>query len=216
MFSKWQRRVLLPLSVATTFTLGVPTSRAAFHLWQIKEAYSNSDGSVQFIEMFDSFSGENSIGSFSLQTNSGGTIKTFTFPSSIDFSKDTTNHSIVIATPGFAGLPGGITPDFTLPDPATNGPFFNPNASTILITYNGSGDSMSFTGASFPKDGVHSLTDTNLYNAPNLVSGVNSPTNINGQSGSVNLAPEPTSGVMLLLLSCVLFFGRARGGRRCR
>jgi hypothetical protein len=122
----------------------------------------------------------------------------------------------VIATPGFAALPGGITPDFTLPDPTTNGPFFNPNASTISISYSGSGDSMSFTGASFPKDGVHSLTDTNLYNTPNLVVGVNSPTNINGQSGSVSLAPEPTSGVMLLLLSCALYFGRARGERRCR
>src|SRR4029078_5995307 len=153
--------------------LSLRSVRAALILGRMKEAFSNADGSVQFIEMFDNSSFENSIGGFSVQANSGGTIKTFTFPNSIDFSKDTANHSIVIATPGFAALPGGITPDYTLPDPVANGPFFNTNASSISISYDGSGDSMSFTGASFPKDGIHSLTDTNLYGSPTLVSGSN-------------------------------------------
>ncbi|HEX4415692.1 MAG TPA: PEP-CTERM sorting domain-containing protein [Lacipirellulaceae bacterium] len=194
--------------------MSVPTTYAAFHLWHVKEAYSNADGSVQFIEMFDSFSGENFVGSLTIQANSDGNIKTFTFPSSLDTTKDTANHSILIATPGLAGLPGGVTPDFTLPNPTTNGPFFNPNAANITITYSGSGDSMSFTGASLPKDGIHSLTDAGATGfppgTPSLGSGINSPTNFGGHVGSVNLAPEPTSGFMLLFVGGALCLRRAR------
>jgi len=215
MYSKLQQRVVLSLTVAATLILSVPTSRAAFHLWQVKEAYSNADGSVQFIEMFDSFAGETFVNGFTLTANSDGNIKTFTFPSNLSLS---TPGSLLIATSGFGSLPGGVTPDFTFSQGGVSGQFFNPNATNLTFTYNGSGDSMTFAGASLPKDGIHSLTDAGAVGfppgVPSISSGVNSPTNLSGQSGSVNLAPEPTSGVLMLLLSGALYFGRRRCGRR--
>ena len=215
MFSKFEKRVVLSLTMAATFILSVPTSRAAFHLWQVKEAYSNADGSVQFIEMFDSFGGETSVGGFTLTANSDGNIKTFTFPSNLSLN---TPGSLLIATSGFGSLPGGVAPDFTFNQGGVSGQFFNPNATNLTFTYNGSGDSMAFAGASLPKDGIHSLTDAGAVGfppgVPNISSGVNSPTNLSGQSGSVNLAPEPTSGVLMLLMSSVWCFGRSRFRRR--
>jgi hypothetical protein len=104
---------------------------------------------------------------------------------------------MLIATSGFGSLPGGVTPDFAFNQGGVSGMFFNPNATNLSFTYSGSGDSMSFTGASLPKDGIHSLTDAGAVGfppgTPNISSGTNSPTNLGGSSGSVNLAPEPAT-----------------------
>jgi hypothetical protein len=86
-----------------------PCAKAGFHLWQVKEVFTNASGSVQFVEMFDSFSGEVFTGGFTLTANSDGNIKTFTFPSNIS----STPGSMLIATTGFGSLSGGVTPDFT-------------------------------------------------------------------------------------------------------
>jgi len=171
------------------------SARAGFHLWQVKEVFSNADGSVQFIEMFDSFTPEQFLTDQNIRADStvGGVTTTKFF--SFDHDLDTTNHSTVdrhtlIATPGFGSLPGGVTPDYLL-NPAADGVLFNPNADTITITFLGSGDSMTFTGASLPKDGVHSLTDAGAVGfppgTPNVSSTVNSPTNFDNGTGSVNL-----------------------------
>src|SRR4051794_6135004 len=137
MFSQLEQRVVLILGLAATFLLGAPTSRAAFHLWQVKEAYSNSDGSVQFIEMFDSFGAETFLNGFALTANSDGNIKTFTFPSNLS---QNTPGSLLIATSGFGSLPGGVNPDFTFNQGGVSGQFFNPNATNLSFTYSGSGD----------------------------------------------------------------------------
>jgi hypothetical protein len=193
------------------------TAHAAFHLWQVKEVFSSADGSVQFVEMFDSFGGEVFTNGLTLTANSDGNIKTFTFPSNLTGS---TPGSLLIATSGFGSLPGGVTPDFTFSQSTTpiSGSFFNPNATNLSFTFSGSGDTMSFAGASLPKDGVHSLTDAGAVGfppgTPNIGSGVNSPTNLLGSSGSVNLTPEPVSGMLLLVLGGSLYLGRMRRGRR--
>jgi hypothetical protein len=172
-----------------------PSAQAGFHLWQVKEVFSNADGSVQFIEMFDSFSPEQFLTNQLIQADSTvgavTTTKYFTF----DHDLDTTNHSTVdrhtlIATPGFGSLSGGVAPDYFL-NPAADGVLFNPNADSITITFLGSGDSITFSGASLPKDGIHSLTDSGAVGfppgSPNISSTVNSPTNFENGSGSVNL-----------------------------
>ncbi|HEX3601325.1 MAG TPA: dockerin type I repeat-containing protein [Lacipirellulaceae bacterium] len=66
-----------------------------------------------------------------------------------------------------------------------------------MFTFSGSGDTMAFTGAALPKNGINSLTDAGAVGfppgTPNISSGVNSPTNLAGNSGSVNLStPSPT------------------------
>ena len=174
--------------VALSLFAAMPT-HAAFHFWHVKEVFSNADGSVQFIELFDSFNNENFVSGHTLRSNSDGVIKNFTLLSNAPSSL-TANKHLLFATPGFSALPGGVTPNYTLPDPGVSGPFFNPNATSITITFLASGDSMTFSGASLPKNGYQSLTDTarrcSTRNA-NYRRRTNTPTNFAGTSGSVNL-----------------------------
>ena len=173
------------MAFSLSFAGAQPCAKAAFHLWQIQEVFTNASGTVQFIEMHDNNSGETFTNGFTVTANSDGVIKTTTLTN----LSHPTPGSLLLATSGFGSLAGAVTPDFTLPSTS----FFNPNATNITISFSGSGDSISFTGASLPKNGINSLTDTNLYLAQNLVSGTNSPMNLLGNSGSVNLStPSPT------------------------
>jgi len=168
------------------------TANAAFHLWQITEVYSNADGSVQFIEMFDQSAFEQFVDGQVIRAESDGVSKDFIFPDNLN-TFQTANHHLLIATPGFAALPGAVAPDFDLvsSDPQDVGPFFDPNAASITITFFGSGSTASFSGTSFPKDGVHSLSDPDLSGG--FVSSVNSPTNFNGDEGLLGSSgPSPT------------------------
>jgi hypothetical protein len=174
-----------------------PSARAAFHLWNVKEVFSNSDGSVQFIEMFDNFAGETAVNGFKLRSNSDGVIKEFTFPANL---VNSTPGHMLIATPGFGSLTGGVAPTFTFDQSSTalTLPFFNPNAANITFTFTGSNDTMTLTGASLPKDGIRSLTDANASGFPNPTStnssGVNSPTNLLGAAGGINLSSGDYNG----------------------
>ncbi|HEX3601324.1 MAG TPA: hypothetical protein VHU84_14325 [Lacipirellulaceae bacterium] len=91
----YKRQHLSALAIVMALTGFTTTAPAAFHLWQVKEVFSNSDGSVQFVEMFDSFSGEIFTSGMTLTANSDGNIKTFTFPSNLSHS---TPGSLLIAT----------------------------------------------------------------------------------------------------------------------
>ena len=84
-------------------------SRAAHHLWQIKQIFSNASGSVQFISLFTSDPTETGVGGFTV--TSGGHV--FTFGSSL--SGTTANKWILIATSNFAAEPGAVAPDYIIP-----------------------------------------------------------------------------------------------------
>jgi hypothetical protein len=195
--SRLSSRSLISMSIGLVLAVLIQPARAAFHLWQVKEVFSTADGSVQFIEMFSSFTGQTLTSGLTLTANSDGSIKTFTFPSNLS---NANTSSLLIATTGFGSLAGGVTPDFTFSQSTTpiSGSFFNPNATNLSFTFSGSGDSMSFTGASLPKDGIQSLTDAGAVGfppgVPNISSGVNSPTNLSGNTGSVNLSAPPPTG----------------------
>lgn len=190
---KIRRLFVVLLLPALALLCSVRTAHAFAHLWEIKEVFSNADGSVQFIEMFDNFTPEQFITNQTLTATSTGPTKTFTFSHDITTPPQTNGRHLLIATPGFQSLPGGVLPDYFLPDPVVNGPFFDPSATTISITFSASFDEFDAPGATFPKNGINSLTDTTVYATPTIVSGVNSPTNYAGQSGSVNLSsPSPT------------------------
>ena len=174
---------------------GLPAP-AAFHLWHVKEVFSNADGSVQFIELFNSSSGESLVGGQTLRAYSDGVIKDFVIPGNLPGSPSTANTHFLVATPGFDSLPGGVAPDFTLPDPGVSGPFFNPNATNITITFVGSGDSLMFSGALLPKDGFNSLTDVNASGippgTPNIQVTSNTPTRFPNVAGQIDLrTPTP-------------------------
>jgi len=160
---------------------------AAFHLWDIKEVFSNQDGTVQFLELFTTSSGERFLDNHTITATSDGNVVNFTLDH--DLATTTANKHFLIATAGFAALAGGVTPDYT-PLPAN---FFNPNAASISINFAGV-DTITFTGSALPKDGVTSLTDQTPSGAQNLVSGVNSPTNFAGAAGSINVSAPVESG----------------------
>jgi hypothetical protein len=183
---------LLTICVAVAFSV---TAKASFHTFQIHELYSSADGSVQFIELKEAFSadGQQFLTGHTLTSSQGSTVRTFTFPVDLPSSL-TASKSVLIATPGFAGL-AGVTPDYTIPTP-----FLFPGGGTI--DYAGV-DSVTY--AALPTDGV---TSVDRNGAP----AANTPTNFAGETGA--LAPPappstpaigvPTLGAMGLTFAIVL------------
>jgi hypothetical protein len=164
--------IMAKLRIAAGFTLFLSIAFAAlpvgatFHLWKFTEFYSNLDGSVQFIEMLDPSNFEEQVGGKTITSASTG--KTFTFNVNLP-STSTAGRRMLIATAGFGSLPGGVTPDYTLP--SSN--FFNPAGDTI--TFAGGFDVKVF--ASVPTDGIMSR----IY--PSNTLATNSPTNFAGAGG---------------------------------
>ena len=103
----------LGLRTGIVLALLVQIARADFHDWTIAEIYSNADGSVQFIELTCPNSGEGFLGGERVSCTSATRTNVFTFPS--DLSGDTKDRKLLLATPGFAALPGGIAPNYTIP-----------------------------------------------------------------------------------------------------
>jgi hypothetical protein len=155
-------------------------AQAAFHLWHVKEVYSNADGSIQYVELFTTFSAEGFVTGHTLEATSDGVVRSFTVDRNLAGS--TADKHLLFATPGFAALPGAPTPDFVL----ECGPFFDPGATSITIDWGGF-DTLVFSGSALPTDGAASLTDTTPTAAPTPVSGPNSPTNFAGTVGQLAL-----------------------------
>jgi serralysin len=178
-----------PIAALVGLALVANPVQATFHLWDIVEVYSNFDGSVQFVEMFDASNFENLVSGKQLKSNANS----FTIPANLTTTA-TANHRLLFATAGFSALAGGVTPDYTIPSN-----FFS-------IT----GDTLNFanvnirTFPSIPTDGVTSL------NFPSNTAAVNSPTNFAGAAGSIDLSPvpEPTTIVLTLTLSGLMPFTR--------
>ena len=189
---------LLLLAIAVVTAGFVPTSaRAANHLWELSELYTNSSGSVQFVEMFNFNDTEGFLSGTQLIATNGSETRMFTFPDNLADPIATANHHVLIATAGFGSLPGGVTPDYTLPANflfATNG----------MLTFSASGDSISY--ASLPTDGRNSLTVSFATHPHPVGPALNSPTNFAGAAGSV---PEP-AGIGVLACAAIALARRVR------
>jgi hypothetical protein len=163
------------------------SARAAFHQWQIRELYTNLDGSVQFIEFFTTFDSQNVVGGKTIQVVQQGTgvTHTFTIPTNLP-SSTTGNHAFLIATGNISTL-GGPTPNYVLP--ATFGPDNTPFLFPGDTPHNGG--TITFFGANsgsytaLPNDGNLS------YVFPAGTTQSNSPQNFAGTVGHV--VPEPTT-----------------------
>jgi hypothetical protein len=146
-------------------------TRADFHFFFINEVFTNPEGTIQFVELFTSFGAQNNLGGHTIRASNGPNINVFTFGSGL--VGDTTNKHVLIATPGFAAIPGAVTPDYTFP--SLNFLFQNGAVNfaegTDILNY-----------ISPPWNGITSLNG-------NGVPVTNSPTNFAGQSGFI---PEPT------------------------
>lgn len=177
------------------FLLLAGQARASFHFWKINEIYSNGDGSVQFVEMFTSSSGQNLLNGATLTCfNSNSSMSAvFTFPNNLP-SSATGNKTLLIATPGFGSVPGGVTPDYVFTPPL---PFLFLGSGSLSFS---GGDSVSY--ANLPTDGQASLVRSG---GSMVFSAANSPKNFAGQVGSV---PEPGVWALLGLGGLVLLFRR--------
>ena len=155
--------------------LSATPTKAAFHLWQLQELYSDSTGSLQFIELFTTSNNQQFVAGQQIQvSNIGGTLtNTFTIPTNLPSSS--TNKSFLLGTAGLQAA-GGPTPDYIIPK-------------SFLFT---GGGSIAFFGAN---SGAYTALPTN-GTASRIWGGstnnaTNSPTNFAGQIGTV--VPEPNS-----------------------
>jgi hypothetical protein len=149
------------------------------HLWRVKEIFSNADGTIQFIEIATccGSTSENFLGGQVLSSNTNA----FTFPSNVAGS--TLNKHVLLATSGFAALPGAPTPDHII---VSN--FFSTNADTITFSVY---DTLVFPSGRLPTDGTTSLNKNPDDSTDTTFTAVNSPTNYAGQTGTVSASPGP-------------------------
>jgi hypothetical protein len=176
------------VAVVLGAALAASPADAAFHLWKVQEAFTNYDGSVQFVELTTQFAGQNFLAGHTLTATSDGTAVVYTMPANI--SNSNAGATLLLATAGFGALMGGggvaVTPDY----PAVPLPnkFFDPNAASITLNFSNL-DSITCAGSAIPKDGLASVRDLILGAGQQLHFEVNSPRNSSNQIGFVNLPP---------------------------
>jgi hypothetical protein len=167
------KRNSLGLACFALMLSATPTN-AAFHLWQLRELYSDSTGSLQFIELFTTFDSQQFVAGQQISvSNIGNTLtNTFTIPTNLPGSS--ANKSFLFGTSGLQAA-GGPAPDYIIP-------------SDFLFT---GGGSISFFGTN---SGAYTALPTNGTSSRIWGGGdnaTNSPTNFAGQIGSA--VPEPSS-----------------------
>lgn len=173
---------------------------AGSHLWRVNEVFSSADGSIQFIELHECCGApaENFIGGHNMFCDvTGGN---YVFPAHL--VGNTANRYLLLATAGFAALPGAPTPDHIIP-----ANFFEKNGDTIRYSTSANYDFFTFTAGQLPIDGVNAIHLTN-FTPDQFMTGVNSPTNYAGQTGSVNVGPQVPSmgawGLVVVALGVVV------------
>ena len=203
------RHSLLALVVVVALC-GDASSRAGSHLWKFNEIFSNSDGTIQFIEFHCPAGADFETGLNGKNVTSLATTGDFTI-SGLSLST-TGDKFLLFATEGFSALPGAPAPDFIIP--VGNVPFIGVGVSETLKYFPaGNYDTFSFTAGALPTDGINSLNF-------DLSTGVNSPTNFSGDSGSISapVAVPSVSGwglvalVLMVLTAGSVVLTRARPG----
>lgn len=150
---------------------GFVPGHAGGHTWRVKEIFSNADGTVQFIEVWEAFGGAGETATAGHSITSNG--DSFAIPSNV--AAPTSFRSLLFGTQGFADL-NVVTPDYIIP-----ANFLSTAGDTISYTPL---HSVTFGPGQLPTDGSMSLD-------ANLVVVVNSPQNYAGDMGSVVLGMPP-------------------------
>jgi len=140
----------------------------SFHIFHISEAYSNADGTVQFIEFVGDADGQNLWAGHSIVSTNGIDTNTFNITANLA-SSATLGKSVLVATQGFADL-GFVTPDYIIP----SGFLFTSNGNVNFIGMNDG----TIAYAALPTDGTQSLD-----HGGTVVN--NSPSNFAGVTGSI-------------------------------
>lgn len=175
-------RCVSRIALALALSLMATAALAGAHTWDVWEVFSNADGTVQFVEIREANGTdfETGIAGHQMLANPSGTV--YTIPSPSGVVSPTANKSYLIATPGFAALPGAPTPNAIK---AAGFLFALTDTSMMYSPY----DTATWTAGALPTDGVHSLQRPGVGQA--MAVAVNSPTNYSGATGSVNAGPIP-------------------------
>ena len=193
------RKFCFAAAAICVMTATASPAKAAFHAWAIDELYTNSAGTLQFIEFNTSVTGNEFVGGQQITIhNIGDTVQhSYTIPTNLP-SYSTPHHFLI----AFGNLQsaGGPAPDYTISGSFPGGFLFP------------AGGSITFFGAN---PGTYNALPTNgtlSYNYPSGTTGINSPTNFAGQVGSV---PEPTTLILAPLAFGSLYLAkRRRNGKR--
>ena len=191
-------------AVGVLFMLFASTSRAGIHTWDVLEVFSNADGTIQYVELVDNGAGggETGVGNGSLSSS----LHSFSW-SNGPVTGPTNGRKYLVATAGFAALPGAPVPDVIIP-PA-NVPFFNVAGDTVAF---GGFDSLVF--GAVPTNGTDSFDELTGV-------GSNTPTNYAGTSGTVDASGGPqavpmSSTPIVLLIGALLIGTGVYAERRSR
>ena len=133
--------------------------------WQIREVFSNSDGRVQFIELYSPAFNQNALSTLTIRVNEQVIQPT------IDTLGGTRNKHFLLATASFESETNGIVPDFILPERTI------PTSGVITIQI-GTRTTRTFTN--LPLNGIFSVNAASEQF-------LNSPTNFAGEVGALRL-----------------------------
>jgi hypothetical protein len=151
-----------------------PTATAGSHLWDFVEVFSNADGSIQYIELEEELGAnfETNLDNKSIFSLVTGNVFTF----DVNLIPPTGFKNLLLATEGYARLPGAPTPDFIIPDN-----FFAVGGDTLRYHIY---DQWTFGPGALPLDCVSSLNR-------DLSTGRNNPENYAGVIGAIDACPCP-------------------------
>ena len=155
------------------------SASAAFHLWTIRELFTNLDGSLQFIELSTTSGSQQFVNAQQIQVKDQSNTTTHTFAIPANLPSDSANKTFILATAGVQAA-GGPAPDFTIP---SNFLF----AAGGTINFFGTNTGLVYTA--LPTDGITS------HAIPGNTNQVNSPKNFAGSTGQV--VPEPGTWALL-------------------
>jgi hypothetical protein len=161
------------ITAAALISMSAGTALAGGHTWRFSEIFSDSTGTIQFIELREAFGGDFETATAGrLLTTSTAPAHSFVIPGP-NVSPPTGFRHLLFATQAFADLPGAPTPDYILPP----GPFFSLDHDTIACT---GWPNFVFASGGLPLDGVHSRNTGGVI-------ACNSPTNYAGQTATLNI-----------------------------
>lgn len=149
---------------------------AGGHTWDINEVFTDSTGTIQFVEIRETGGGANETAVNGHNITSTNPARSYLIPPP-GRTPPTSFKTLLFATPAFVGLPGAPTPDYVFP--AGSVPFINIVGAANTVSYTPF-DAWTYGAGLLPTDGVHSLTRS-------LTTPCNSPTNYAGQTGTINV-----------------------------
>ncbi len=149
---------------------------AGGHTWRIGEAFSNADGTIQFIEVREAFGLNNEV------AINGRVLSSNTTPGGVTIAGNaaapTGNKRFLFGTPAFQALPGVPQVNFTI-----SANFFNPVSDTLRLT-----GLDTWVISNVPTDGYLSRNKGASPTFP-ITTEANTPTNYAGVSVTIDLRP---------------------------